>query len=247
MPAPVSIRTDNQGSKRMSAKNLVYAFAIGLLSISGASSADRGQTEGINDPYLARDIKIDEWVERFEGESREAFAHRHKIAAALDLKPGQGVADIGAGTGLYVPFLAERVGKSGKVYAVDISKPFVEHITKKAKEAGLSQVATVLGTERSIELPANSIDMVFTSDAYHHFIHYQDMLASMRKALRPGGQLVVVDYDIEAAGLDPYVVEHVGKKKSEFRRQIEEAGFKFSQDLTLKEMKTSFIYRFVKQ
>lgn len=233
----------------MFARNLAYTIAFAWLGISaacGAERADRGQTEGINDPYLAPDLKVNEWVERFEGESREVFAHRHRIAAALDLKAGQSVGDVGAGTGLYVPFLAERVGKSGKVYAVDISKPFVEFIGKKAKETGLTQVAAVLGTERSVELPPNSVDMIFTSDAYHHFIHYQDMLASMRKALKPGGQLIVIDYDIEAEGLDPYVVEHVGKKKSEFRRQIEEAGFKFAQDMTLKEMKTNFIYKFVR-
>lgn len=232
----------------MFAKKLAYAFTIGFLGVlSTASAAERGQTAGINDPYLAPDLKINEWVERFQGESREVFAHRHKIAGSLDLKQGQSVADVGAGTGLYVPFLAERVGTTGTVYAVDISRPFVEYISKKAQEAGLSQVTTVLGTERSIELPANSVDMVFTSDAYHHFVHYQDMLASINKALKPGGQLIVVDYDIEAEGLDPYVVEHVGKKKSEFRRQIEEAGFKFSQDMTLPEMTTNFIYKFVKQ
>lgn len=231
----------------MLARSLTHAFAIGALSaFLAVSAAERGQTEGINAPYLAPDLQVAEWVQRFEGESREVFVHRHKVAASLDLKPGQSVADVGAGTGLYVPFLAERVGKTGKVYAVDISSPFVEHIRQKAKEAGLSQVTAVLGTERSIELPANSVDMIFTSDAYHHFVHYQDMLASMFKALKPGGQLIVMDYDIEAEGLDPYVIEHVGKTKGEFRRQIEAAGFRFAQDMTLKEMKTSFIYRFVK-
>ncbi len=223
-------------------------FALGVLGVVlAACSQDRGQTRGVNDPYLQPDLEVTEWVKRFEGESREVFAHRHRIAAALDLKPGQSVADVGAGTGLYVPFLAERVGKTGKVYAVDISPPFVEHMTKKAKESGLTQVSTVLSTERSIELPANSVDMIFTSDSYHHFIHYQDMLASMHKALRPGGQLIVVAYDIEAEGLGDYLIDHVGKTKSEFRRQIEAGGFEFAQDMTLKEMKTNFIYRFVKK
>jgi len=232
----------------MFARSLARGFAIGFLGLALAASAqERGQTEGINDPYLSPDLKVAEWVERFEGESREVFAHRHKIAASLDLKPGQSVADVGAGTGLYVPFLAERVGKTGKVYAVDISPPFIEHITRKAKETGLSQVTAVLGTERSVELPANSVDMIFTSDAYHHFTHYQDMLASMRKALKPGGQLIVVDYDVEGEGVSDSMIQHVGQKKGTFRRQIEAGGFTFAQDMTLKEMKTNFIYRFVKQ
>ncbi len=231
----------------MFVRSLARGFAIGFLGLALAASAqERGQTEGINDPYLAPDLKVAEWVKRFEGESREVFAHRHRIAASLDLKPGQSVADVGAGTGLYVPFLAERVGKTGKVYAVDIAPPFIEHITQKAKETGLSQVTPVLSTEHSVELPANSVDMIFTSDAYHHFVHYQDMLASMRKALKPGGQLIVVDYDIEGEGVSDSMVAHVGKKKGEFRRQIEAGGFTFAQDMTLKEMKTNFIYRFVR-
>jgi ubiquinone/menaquinone biosynthesis C-methylase UbiE len=228
--------------------SLARVLALGFLGFALAAVAqDRGQSEGINDPYLAPDLKVNEWVQRFEGESREVFAHRHKIAAALDLKAGQSVADVGAGTGLYVPFLAERVGRTGKVYAVDISPPFIEHIRRKAKETGLSQVTAVLGTERSVELPANSVDMIFTSDAYHHFIHYQDMLASMHRALKPGGQLIVIDYDIEADGMSPSLIEHVGRKKGEFRRQIEAGGFTFVQDMTLKEMKTSFIYRFARR
>ncbi|HEY8507783.1 MAG TPA: methyltransferase domain-containing protein [Steroidobacteraceae bacterium] len=231
----------------MLARKLTSLLATGLLSIvAGLALAQRGQSPGINDPYLAPDLKVSEWVRRFEGESREVYVHRHKIVAALDLNPGQSVADVGAGTGLFVPLLAARVGKEGRVYAVDISRPFIEHITQEAKKAGLSQVRTVLSNEHSIELPADSVDMIFTSDAYHHFIYYQDMLASMHKALKPGGQLIVVDFDIESEGLDQGMIEHVGRTKGEFRRQIEEAGFTFREDMTLPGMKTSFIYRFVK-
>lgn len=231
----------------MFANKLSCLLAIGLVSVAGAiEGANQGQTQGINDPYLSSNLKVDEWVQRFEGESREVFMHRRAIAAALELKPGQSVADVGAGTGLYVPFLAGRVGRSGKVYAVDISQPFVEHIAQKAKQAGLSQVTAVLSNEHAVELPPNSVDMIFTSDAYHHFIHYQDMLASMLKALKSGGQLIVVDFDIDADGIDPSRVEHVGKTKTEFKRQIEEAGFRFVKDMTLPQMKTNFMYQFVK-
>jgi len=232
----------------MFARRLTHALAIVLLGLAAAASfAQRGQTEGINDPYLEPDLEIDEWVDRFEGESREVFVHRHRIAASLGLKPGQSVADVGAGTGLYVPLLAERVGPTGKVYAVDISPGFIEYIRERAKERGLSQVVAVLSTEHSIGLPENSLDMIFTSDAYHHFVYYQDMLASMHKALRPGGELIVIDYDIEAEDVSPAVAGHVGKTKEEFRRQIEEGGFRFVEDMTLDGMSTSFIYRFVRE
>jgi ubiquinone/menaquinone biosynthesis C-methylase UbiE len=224
---------------------VLAAVCLGLAA--SLAYAQQGQTPGINDQYKARDLNVTEWVERFEGESREVYALRHKIVAALGLKPGQHVGDVGAGTGLFIPLLVAEVGEAGKVYGVDITPAFVRHIEQQARQAGLSQVTAVLSGERSIEMPAGSLDVIFISDAYHHFVYYQDMLASMHKALRPGGQLIVTDFDIESKGLEPWIVEHVGHKKEAFRRQIEAGGFSFANDLTLKEMKTNFMYRFIRK
>jgi ubiquinone/menaquinone biosynthesis C-methylase UbiE len=221
-------------------------FAALLVFCSPMLVAQQGQTEGINDSYKAPDLQIKEWTQRFESEGREAFDLRHEIVAAIGLKPGQAVADVGAGTGLFVPLLAEAVGRSGQLYAIDIAPAFINHISGKAKAAGLTQVRTVLSTERSIEMPPNSLDVIFTCDAYHHFVHYEDMLASMRRALKPGGQLIVVDFDINARGLSKSMIKHVGRSKREFSQQIQQAGFQFAEDLTLEGMKTSFMYRFVK-
>ena len=208
--------------------------------------AQVGQSEGINDSYKSRTLNVKEWVDRFEVEGREAYDLRHQIVDALQLKPGQAVADVGAGTGLFEPLLANAVGPQGTVYAIDIAPRFIEHIKKKSKEARLTQIKTVLSTEKSIKLPSNSVDVVFASDAYHHFVHYEDMLESIRSALKPGGQFVVVDFDIESKALSPSMVEHVGKTKGEFTRQITAAGFKFAEDLTLPSMKSNFVYRFEK-
>jgi ubiquinone/menaquinone biosynthesis C-methylase UbiE len=221
-------------------------FAALLVFCSPMLVAQQGQTEGINDSYKAPDLQIKEWTQRFESEGREAFDLRHEIVAAIGLKPGQAVADVGAGTGLFVPLLAEAVGRSGQLYAIDIAPAFINHIAGKARAAGLEQVRTVLSTERSIEMPPNSLDVIFTCDAYHHFVHYEDMLASMRRALKPGGQLIVVDFDINARGLSKSMIKHVGRSKREFSQQIQQAGFQFAEDLTLEGMKTSFMYRFVK-
>jgi ubiquinone/menaquinone biosynthesis C-methylase UbiE len=222
----------------------VIAFAS--LIVCSSVFAQAGQTEGINDSYKSPRLDVQEWVNRLEVEGREAYDLRREIVAAMQLKPGQRVADVGAGTGLFVPLLANAVGQNGLVYAIDIAPRFIKHIDTRIKEAGLSQVKTVISSERSIELPPSSVDVIFACDAYHHFVHYEDMLASIRKALKPGGQFVVVDFDIESKALSASMVEHVGKKKGEFTRQITDAGFKFDQDLTLPKMKTNFVYRFVK-
>jgi ubiquinone/menaquinone biosynthesis C-methylase UbiE len=228
----------------MTASQLLAALVLAL--VVQPTFAQVGQTEGINDSYKSPSLRVQEWVDRFEVEGREAFDLRREIVAAIGLRPGQTVADVGAGTGLFVPLLAEEVGPRGAVYAIDIAPAFVRHIEEKAKAAGLTQVRTVLSTERSIEMPPNSVDVIFACDAYHHFVHFQDMLASMRRALKPGGALIIVDFDIESKHIPKGMIEHVGRTKQAFMQQIEGAGFKLADDLTLSRMKTNFMHRYVK-
>jgi cyclopropane fatty-acyl-phospholipid synthase-like methyltransferase len=235
--------TRHAGSIRRLAR---FSCALAASFLAAPALAQVGQSEGINDSYKSRNVDVQEWVQRFEGEGREAFDLRREIVRAVGLEAGQSVADVGAGTGLFEPLLAHAVGSQGTVYAIDIAPAFIQHIEQRARTAGLTQVKTVLSNERSIELPASSVDVIFTCDAYHHFVHYGDMLASMRKALKPGGELIVVDFDVESKAIPRPMIEHVGRTKNEFRRQIEDAGFTLAEDLTLEDMKASFMYRFVK-
>lgn len=201
----------------------------------------------INAPYKAKDLDVKVWVERLEVEGREVYDYRNEIASAIGIRPGQMLADVGAGTGLFIPLLAEKTGKTGRVYAVDIVPAFIEHIDQQARERGLDQVSTVLSTERSVELPENSVDIIFTSDAYHHFVYYEDMLASMYRALKPDGQLIIVEFDIGTGNLLEQLVEHVGGTKEEFTGQIEANGFRMIEDFTLEGLEQTFMRRFVKQ
>ena len=105
----------------------------------------------INDAFKKPDVK--KYVKRFESDDRENYALRHEIVAALNLVPGMAVADIGAGTGLFTRLFAEKVGPTGKVYAVDIAPPFLEHIAADAKKRRQDQVVTILGSQDSTNLP----------------------------------------------------------------------------------------------
>jgi ubiquinone/menaquinone biosynthesis C-methylase UbiE len=200
--------------------------------------------EDINAPYRAEDLDVAVWVERFETEGREAYDFRTEIVASIGLEPGQRVADIGAGTGLFEPLLARAVGPEGRVYAVDIVPDFVELIAERAAEAGLEQVEARLGTERSIEMPESSVDVVFISDAYHHFEHYADMLASMHRALVPGGKLVLVEFDRIEGESPEFVLEHIRASKEQFTREIEAAGFRMTADVTMDGMAQTFVRHF---
>jgi ubiquinone/menaquinone biosynthesis C-methylase UbiE len=136
------------------------------------------------------------------------------------------VADIGAGTGLFTRLLAAEVGEQGKVYAVDIAAPFLEYISKSSKEAGFRNVETVLCTDKSAELPPASVDLVFICDVYHHFEFPFRTLETLHKALKPGGQLVLIDFHRIAGKSSLFILGHVRAGQEVFTREIVSSGFR---------------------
>jgi SAM-dependent methyltransferase len=105
------------------------------------------------------------------------------------------VADVGAGTGVFVDFFARDVGRDGRVFAVEIAPKFVDLLRERAAARGFTQVHAVLCTERDVALAPASVDVVFACDTYHHFEYPQATLASIHRALRAGGTLVLVDFE----------------------------------------------------
>lgn len=199
---------------------------------------------GINEPY--KTTSTEEWVQRFETESRDIYRERVKIADWVHLRAGQRVADIGAGTGIFEPLFAERVGRRGIVYAVDITPGFIERIEQNARSAGLSQVHAVLCKEDSVELPANSIDVAFICDTYHHFEFPRATMASIARALRPKGQVVVVDF-IRVTGVSrDWIFDHVRCGKEQVIQEIESDGFKLIESAQPEFLQENYLLRFEK-
>lgn len=180
---------------------------------------------GINKDFLDPALDVAKYEERFEGESREIFAQRARIAGLLGLREGAAVADVGAGTGLFTKMFATKVGPAGKVYGVDIAPKFVEHLREVAKQQSLPQIEAVLCTERSTELPAACVDLVFVCDTYHHFEYPTATLASIHSALRPGGELAIVDFHREPGVSRPWILEHVRAGRDVVQQEVEAAGF----------------------
>lgn len=224
--------------------------ATTMLSVLLAFLAAPGVAEeasvrpGVNSYYLVPDVDVDTWVERFEGESREIFQLRHAIAAAVDLEPGMEIADVGAGTGLFVPLFADRVGTEGRVFAADISPRFVQHIRDRVAEAGLEQVTVVLSAERSVTLPAASVDVVFLCDVYHHFEYPQTVLASILRALRPGGQLVLLDFERIPGTTRRWILDHVRAGRETVMEEIAAAGFTLTETLAVEGLTENYMLRF---
>ncbi|MCC7086267.1 MAG: methyltransferase domain-containing protein [Pirellulales bacterium] len=178
---------------------------------------------GINDSF--RNPDIDEFKKKFEVESRELFARRTAIVAACQIKPGEAVADIGAGTGLFTRLFAAAVGDKGRVIAVDIAPKFLDHIASTAREAGLRNVDPVLATQDSTQLPADSVDVAFICDTYHHFETPAKTLASIHRAMKPGGRLILIDFRRIPGKSSDWVMHHVRAGQEVFEAEIEEAGF----------------------
>lgn len=215
----------------MKARFLVLAgvLVLALATACASGPATRAGAEpAINAPYRNPDFET--WVQRFERPGREVYDRRLEILKATGVAPGMTVADIGAGTGLFVRLFAREVGPTGKVYAVDISPSFIDNVRRTAREQNLSNVEGIVSTQTDTKLPPASVDLAFISDAYHHFEQPRAMLASIHRALKPAGQLVVVDFRREPGRSSAWVLEHVRLGKDEAIREIEAAGFRLTED-----------------
>ncbi len=134
------------------------------------------------------------WLDRPEREKEENPA---RLLEALKLRPGDVVADIGAGSGYHSFRLAERVGAKGKVYAVDIQHEMLDLIRRRAKERKVTTLEAIQGTETDPRLPAKAVDLILMVDVYHEFSHPWEMTEALVRALKPQGRLVFVEFRLE--------------------------------------------------
>jgi predicted methyltransferase len=227
---------------------ILLLVPAGLACAEGPSATEKDSKKvppGINDQFLSPELDVDRWVETFEGESREVFSARHEVVAQCELRPGQRVADIGAGTGFYTRLFAEVTGEEGWVYAVDISTRFLEHINEES--AGASNITTVLAREDSVQLPPASIDMAFICDTYHHFEYPEATMRSVHQALAPGGSLVIVDFERIPGETRQWTMDHVRAGKGTFREELEAAGFEFVEEKKIDGFQENYFLKFRKK
>lgn len=232
----------------------VVALLVMLSSIPAAIGQDAGTSAtdkssvrpGINDAFLTPDLDVTEWVEKFEVESREVFASRDAILEAVALHPGDRVADIGTGTGLFLEPFSKSVGAGGWVFALDIAPKFIERVSLIADRKQLANVTPVLAGQDDVRLPPDSIDVAFICDVYHHFEFPSDSLASISVSLRPGGRLCVIDFERVPGLSREWTIDHVRAGKDVFRGEIEAAGFDFVEEIEIQGFQENYFLRFTK-
>ena len=199
-------------------------FAFCFIPAFTLVAQEKSVKPGINDGFENPDVA--EFVDRFERDGRDAYDHRKEVLAALDLKPGMVVADVGAGTGLFTRLFSPLVGNEGKVYAVDISDEFIAHIERLAEQQKQENIVGVVCEPDNVKLPPNSVDLVYICDTYHHFEFPQKTMASIHKALKPDGQVVLIDFIRKKGASSEWILGHVRAGQEVFTKEIEDAGFK---------------------
>ncbi len=209
------------------AKCIVVIFALLPVVVTAQEAVveEKSVNPGINASYLTDDIDVSQWVERFEREGREVYDHRQEIIDLCEIKPGMAVADVGSGTGLFTELLARAAGPEGTVYAVDIVPAFLAKVRGRMADKGINNVRTVLCSEKSVRLPENSVDLVYICDVYHHFEYPRSSMTSIYRALKPGGRVVLVEFERIEGKSSEWMLDHVRAGKEVFTAEIMDAGF----------------------
>ncbi len=220
-------------------------FAIGT-NLFGQEANPKGIPAGINENFKNPELNVDEWLEKFEVESREVYAAREEVIKACEIQAGERIADVGAGTGFYSRLFAKKTGWDGWVYSVDIAPKFLQHIAARATEDRIENLTTVLGTDVSIRLPPESVDLVFICDTYHHFEKPEESLASIFRALKPGGRLVLIDFNRIPGVSREFLIGHVRANKETFRDEVIAAGFDFKDEVDVRLFEENYLLRFTK-
>jgi ubiquinone/menaquinone biosynthesis C-methylase UbiE len=153
--------------------------------------------------------------------AREQTQKPAEVVAALGIRPGATVADVGTGVGFMLPYLSKAAGKYGVVLAEDIQNDFLAIARKKAADEKLGNVRAILGGETDPKLPSGAVDLELLLDVYHHFDYPEKMLAALRAALRDDGRMAIVEYYKQAQAPG-----HIRLDRDEVVREVESNGFR---------------------
>ncbi|HLI35302.1 MAG TPA: class I SAM-dependent methyltransferase [Terriglobia bacterium] len=161
------------------------------------------------------------------GPARDAWQHPEEVMDAIEVHAGSVVADVGCGAGYFTFHLADRVGPSGHVYAVDILQSRLDEIDREVRKEGLKQITTILGSPDDPHLPPNSLDAVLAMNTFHEWRQYNSMLKHLYEALKPGGLFGLIDGVAAPGHPRSYYYERHRMPEEMERADLTRAGFHF--------------------
>ncbi len=165
------------------------------------------------------------WV--YEGFDRDEWQHPEQVIKTLNIQPGDQIADLGSGSGYFTFRLADAVGPTGTVYAVDVDEDMNALLADRVQEKEYTNVKIVLASPSDPNLTDGSIDLVFSSNSYHHLDDRVSYFTRLHEDLKPNGRVAIIDFK-DDGGLHPSGHATPGKV---IQDEMEEAGYALAQDL----------------
>lgn len=170
------------------------------------------------------------YIGALEDPKRDAYQKPHEVLTALNLKPGEVIADIGAGSGYFTFRIAHHVGAKGKVFAVDVSPDMIRHMNRRIRDSKAANVVSVLAEPDDPLLGERSIDRFFICNVWHHVENPTKYLSMMKKMLKPGGEIVMIDFHKKELPFGPPLEMKIARE--DLLKQMEDNGFRVTKEHT---------------
>ncbi len=183
---------------------------------------------------------IPEYIKALEDPERNAWQQPEQVIEKLALKPGESVADLGAGSGYFTVRLARAVGPTGTVYAIDIEPKMLEHIQQRASQEKLANIQTILADPHDPKLPPAPVDMIFICDTLHHISERNTYYPMLARALKPGGRLVDIDFQKRDLPIGPPPSMKISR--DEVAKEVAPAGFRLAKEFDFLEYQYFLVF-----
>jgi arsenite methyltransferase len=214
---------------------ILVGFAVGQALATAQTSALSSTQEMTR---LHQDSKA--YLARLDAPMREAYQKPQEVVAALNIRAGEVIADIGAGSGYFTFRLARAVGETGRVYAVDVSPDMILHLNRRVRELNSRNVLTVLCAPDDPLLADASVNRFFICDTWHHINGHAQYLALLKRMLKPGGQVIMVDFKKAKTPVGPPMELRIDR--DDLVRELEANGFQLAGEHTFLEYQYFLIF-----
>lgn len=170
------------------------------------------------------------YIGKLEDPERDAYQKPHEVLTALGIKPGEVIADIGAGSGYFTFRLAHHVGNNGKVYAIDVNPDMILHLNRRVRDLKAMNVSSILADPDDPLLPERSVNRFFFSNSWHHIENHTKYLSLMKTMLKPGGEIIMIDFQKKELPVGPPMQMKIARE--DLIKQMEGNGFRLAKEHT---------------
>jgi ubiquinone/menaquinone biosynthesis C-methylase UbiE len=170
------------------------------------------------------------YIALLDDPARDAYQKPHEVVMALALKEGERIADIGAGSGYFSLRFTHHVGAGGQVLAVDINPDMIVHLNQRIRDDRVENIRTILSLPDDPLLAGASVDRVFICETWHHIENHPPYLARLKKVLKPGGQVIIIDFQKTPTPVGPPAEMRVARE--DVVKEFEQNGFRLVKEHT---------------